>query len=109
MSLTCEDREWIGNLMRSEISASEERSYRRIRDGALSEVNQRLEGIVTMLRGETAAVEVTLRDGMAGMKRELGEMIGDVGVRVDQIDGELRAFRSEFNNFREDGSMKPGT
>ena len=44
MSLTREDREWIGTLMKSEISASEERSYRRIKDGALSEVNERWQG-----------------------------------------------------------------
>lgn len=101
MSLTREDREWIGTIIKSEISASEERSYRRIKDGALSEVNERLAGIVTMLRDETAAVEVILGNGMAGIKQELGEMIGDVGLRVDQVDGELKAFRSEFSDFTE--------
>ena len=67
--LTNEDRAWI----RSEMARSEERVHTRIRDGALSE----------------------LRQNMDEKHRELGEMIGDVGRRVDQVDGEMKAFREE--------------
>ena len=41
MSLSPEDRAWIAQFMRSEIEASEERTYRRIKDGALSELKGR--------------------------------------------------------------------
>lgn len=39
-------------------------------------------------------------DTMEKGHRELGEMIGQVGLRVDQVDGELKAFRQDFDDFR---------
>lgn len=48
MSLAANDRAWIRDRMRSEVAASEERTYRRIKYGALSEL---LDGLVAPCRG----------------------------------------------------------
>lgn len=88
--LTREDKEWIVQAiaqsgerleerLTEEIAASEDRVYTRIKDGALSELRQDMDR------------------GFRGIRQELGEMIGQVGARVDQVDGELKAFREEVN------------
>lgn len=61
--------------MRSEIAASEERSYRKLKEGALSEVNERLDSIENVLADQ-------------------GRMIGT-------IDDELKAFRQDFADFQQ--------
>lgn len=76
--LTPEDREWI----RREMAASEERVYSRIKDGA-------------------GDLRRDMEDGFGSLRQELGEMIGQVGARVDQVDAEMKAFRQDFNDFRE--------
>ena len=79
MALTNDDKRWIAN----EIAASEDRSYRRIKDGALSE-----------LRGE-------IRTEMGELRTELGEMIGEVGRQVDHLEGEMRVMNENVSSIRE--------
>ena len=68
MSLSREDKDWIASTIHEAVTTSEDRVYRRIKKGALASTEQRL-----------------------------GEMIGELGRRVDQVDGELKAFREEVN------------
>ena len=67
MNLTTEDRAWIQDL----IAASEERSYRRIRDGAVSG-----------LRSE-------MRDGFASLQECMDGMAEEV-AKIPAIEGEVR-------------------
>ena len=89
MSLTTEDRGGIRDIMRSEIAASEERIYRRIKDNALGEVIERLDGIDGRLDSHDKRFDT------------IEEILGDMGAAIGGVDSALIAFRAEFNDFRE--------
>ena len=92
MSLSAEDRAWIRDLMRSEIAASEERTYRRIKDGALSELRadfSTMNGEIVTMKGEITTINEKL-DSM-------GEDLGKVMERVEEIP----LLRQDFDDFRQ--------
>jgi hypothetical protein len=37
----------------------------------------------------------SMTERVDGLENSLGEMIGEVGARVDQVDAEMKAFREE--------------
>jgi len=86
VSLTKEDLKQIRELVRKETAASEERVYRRIKDNALGEVEERL---VTVFGEKFGVIEARLG--------AIEETLADMGAAIGGIDGALTAFRAEVN------------
>lgn len=74
MGLTSEDRRWTKDTLRSEFAASEERVYKRIEDGALSDlrkdvvsITERIDGMaedvakIPVIEGEIRAMNMSLK------------------------------------------------
>ena len=91
MSLTNEDRKWITK----EMAASEERVYKRIKEGALSEVNKRLDGLDGRL------------DGLDGRLDGLDGRLDGLDGRLDGINGRLDEHgRLIAENMRATGDLR---
>ena len=80
----------IGEMMDEKIAASEERLYRRIKDGALSEINERLDsmaGDIGILKsdfrsmGEDLAKLTDLPDQLSEVNRRLDAIETNAGMR----------------------------
>ena len=113
MALTDDDKAWIVDAITNAIDKSEERLYRRFKDGALSEITSQLSAINTRLDGHDERLQEiderfnglyimrlpAIEKSLDSIAKNLSSMAEDV-AKIPLIEGEIRVMNETLDVLR---------